>query len=286
MLLPIFALYFVFQYIPIYGILIAFQNYVPGRPFIGPEVDWVGLKHILQFAKGEYFLRLVGNSIKLNLYNLLFGFTAPLLFALLINTIPSERFRKVSQTISYMPYFISTVIVAGMVLSFTGDNGLVTTLLNALGFKLRNLRVNARAFPIIYTVTNVWKGFGFGSILYLSTLRGIDPELYESAKLDGASRFKQTLYITLPGIQHIVTINLIFTLGGILSANSELILLLYNSSIYSTADVIGTYMYRSGIEGTKYSYTTAVGLFMSLIGFVLTYITNKVSDKTTGFGLW
>lgn len=286
MMIPVMALIILFCYVPLYGIVIAFQNYFPGRPFFGAGVEWVGLKHFISFVRGEYFMRIISNSIYLNLLNLVFGFTAPILFAIVINLVPSDRFRKVTQTISYMPYFISMVIVAGMVTSFIDTSGLITKFLTLFGLKAQNYRLSAKAFPTVYTVTNVWKGFGFGSILYLSTLRGIDPGLYESAKLDGANRFAQTLHITLPGLAHIIAINLIFSLGAILGANSELVLLLYSPSTYKTADVIGTYVYRQGIEHAQYSYTTAVGLFMSVIGFALTYAANKASGRITGYGLW
>jgi putative aldouronate transport system permease protein len=185
-----------------------------------------------------------------------------------------------------MPYFISTVIVAGMVISFIDTNGLITNVLSFLGLERMNYRLSKTAFPIIYTVTNVWKGFGFGSILYFATITGIDPQLYESAKMDGANRWRQCWHITLPGIQRIIAINLIMSVGGILGSKSDLILLLYQPATYEVADVIGTYTYRLGIVGGEYSYTTAAGLFMSFIGFLLTYSANKVSNKLTDFGLW
>ena len=219
--------------------------------------------------------------------NLLFGFTAPILFALLIDQIKRLRFKKIAQTASYMPYFISTVVVAGMVISFIDQGGLISNFLSAVfGLPNQNWRDQAPAFPAIYTITNVWKGFGFGSILYISSITSIDQSQYESARIDGANRGQQCWYITLPGIKNIIAINLILAIGGILGTNSDLILLLYSPATYDVADVIGTYTYRIGIEGGQYSYTAAAGLFMSVIGFVLTYIANKVSDKLTGFGLW
>jgi putative aldouronate transport system permease protein len=173
-----------------------------------------------------------------------------------------------------------------MVISFIDVNGIVTNLLTVFGFEGVNYRLSKAAFPIVYTVTNVWKGFGFGSILYFATITSIDPQLYESAKIDGANRFQQVLYITLPGIQRIIAINLIMAIGGILGTNTDLILLLYHSSTYEVADVIGTYVYRLGILGGEFSYTTAVGLFMSIIGFILTFAANALSNKLTDYGLW
>jgi putative aldouronate transport system permease protein len=286
LMLPVLILLFVFCYIPMYGIVIAFQNYVPGSPFIGPGVEWVGLRYFIRFVQGEYFGRLIRNTLVLSGLNLLFGFTLPILFALLLDQIRVLNFRKFVQTASYMPYFISTVIVAGMVISFIDTNGIITNFLTLFGLEPMNYRLSKTAFPAIYTITNIWKGFGFGSILYFATITSIDPGLYESAKIDGANRLQQVLHITLPGIQRIIAINLIMAIGGILGTNTDLILLLYHSATYEVADVIGTYVYRLGIEGGEFSYTTAVGLFMSIIGFILTFGANKISNKLTDYGLW
>jgi putative aldouronate transport system permease protein len=286
LLLPVAVVLFIFCYVPLYGIIIAFQDYTPGSPFIGEGVVWVGLKHFVRFIKGEYFWRLIRNTLVLSGLNLLFGFTLPILFALLLDQIRVINFRKFVQTTSYLPYFISTVVVAGMVISFIDSNGLVTRFLTFFGMPAENYRVSKAAFPVIYTITNVWKNFGFGSILYLSTITSIDPGLYESAKIDGANRGQQVLHITLPGIQRIIAITLIMAVGQILGTNTDLILLLYHSATYETADVIGTYVYRVGIQGGEYSYTTAVGLFMSTIAFMLTFTANKISNKLTDYGLW
>jgi putative aldouronate transport system permease protein len=269
-----------------YGVVIAFQDYFPGNPFIGPDVRWVGFKHIIRFVSSEYFSRIIRNTLVLSGLNLAFGFTMPILFALLLDQLRALSFRKLTQTASYMPYFISTVVVAGMVISFINTNGIVTNILVFFGLERMDFRLSKSAFPWIYTITNIWKGFGFGSILYYATITAIDPQLYESAKIDGANRWQQVLYITLPGIQRIIAINLIMAIGGILGANSDLILLLYQPATYEVADVIGTYVYREGIVGGNFSYSAAVGLFMSLIGFVLTFTANRVSNKLTDYGLW
>lgn len=286
LLLPVLALIFIFCYIPMYGVIIAFQDYLPGSPFWGEGSRWVGLEHFVSFVQGEYFLRFIRNTLVLSALNLLFGFTAPILFALLMDQVRVTWLKKTIQTASYMPYFISTVVVAGMVISFIDTDGLITNMLTAFGLPRQNWRVQSQAFPIVYTVTNVWKGFGFGSILYFSTITSIDPGLYEAARIDGANRLKQMWHITLPGLKHIIAINLIMSIGGILNTNSELILLLYTPATYDVADVIGTYTYRLGILGGQYSYTTAAGLFMSAIGFMLTYLANRVSNALTGYGLW
>ena len=286
LLLPVIALIFVFSYIPMYGLVIAFQNYFPGSAFIGENVNWVGLKHFKKFINGIYFGRLIKNTLRLSSLNLIFGFTAPILFALLLDQIKSVRYKKVVQTASYLPYFISTVVVTGMVITFIDTDGIVTRFLALFGLPIKNWQTEPSAFPAVYTITNVWKSFGFSSILYFSTISSIDPGLYESAKIDGANRAQQVWHITLPGISRVIAINLIMAVGGVLNTNSEMILLLYSPAVYDVADVIGTYTYRVGIEGGKYSFTAAAGLFMSLIGFSLTFIANKVSNKLTGYGLW
>ena len=287
LLIPVGVLLFIFCYVPMYGVIIAFQDYMPGSPFIGPRVRWVGLEHFIRFINSEFFWRLIRNTLILSSLNLVFGFTLPIMFALLLDQLRNGFYRRFVQTASYLPYFISTVVVAGMVISFVDSNGLITRFFSLFGGNpLTNYRLIRSGFPTLYTITNVWKHFGFGSILYFSTISSIDPGLYESAKIDGANRFQQVLYITLPGIQRIIAINLILTVGAFLGANTELILLLYHPATYDTADVVGTYVYRIGIVGGNYSYSTAVGLFMSLFAFGLTYTANKVSNKLTDFGLW
>ncbi len=287
-MLPVLVLVFIFCYIPMYGIVIAFQKYVPGRPFLSFDgsVRWVGLKYFTEFIGGKYFGRLMGNTIKLSLYNLVFGFPIPIIFALLLNEIRSARFRKFFQTASYLPYFISMVVVAGLVVSFVETNGLVNNISVALGGTRTSWRTNKAAFPVIYTITNVWKSFGFNSILYMSAITAIDTSLYESAKLDGATRLQQVWYITLPSIRPTIAIMLIMAVGGIMSSNTDLILLLYTSATYETADVIGTYIFRVGVQGGKFSQTAAIGLFATVINFILVFIANRLSNRISGTGLW
>ena len=287
LLLPIGILLFIFCYIPMYGIIIAFQDYFPGNPFLGKGVKWVGLRYFINFTRGEYFWRLIRNTLVLSGYNLAFGFTLPILFALLLDQIRAVPYRRFVQTISYLPYFISTVVVAGMVISFIDSHGLITMFLTLFGGEpSTNYQLIKSGFPAMYTITNVWKNFGFGSILYFSTITSIDQGLYESAKIDGANRLQQVIHITIPGIQRIIAINLIMAVGHILGTNTDLILLLYHPATYETADVVGTYVYRVGIVDGSYSYSAAVGLFMSLFAFALTYTANRVSNKLTDYGLW
>lgn len=217
LMLPVFILIAVFCYAPMFGIVIAFQDYWPGDPFFGEGAMWVGLDNFKRFVQGEYFGRLIKNTLVLSGLNLIFGFTMPIIFALLLDQIKHLRFKKFCQTASYMPYFISTVVVAGMVISFIDVNGLITKLLTIVGLPNINWRQEPSAFPTIYTFTNVWKLFGFNSILYMSTISSIDQGLYEAAKIDGANRWQQCWHVTLAGLKPIIAINLIMQVGSLLS---------------------------------------------------------------------
>ena len=287
-MLPVLILIFLMCYLPLYGLVIAFQDYTPGMPFFSltEKIKWVGLKHFTTFIQGKYFGRLMRNTILLSVYNLAFGFWVPIVFALLLNEVQKLRFKKFVQTASYLPYFISSVVVAGMVLSFIDTSGIINKVITAFGGTAMPLNTSPTAFPVIYTITNIWKSFGWGSILYLSTISSIDPGLYESAKIDGANRLQRCWYVTLPHLSNLIIIQLIFSIGGLLGSNTELILLLYVPATYSTADVIGTYVYRDGLMGGRFSYGTAVGIFTSVINFTLLYITNKISSKVADYGIW
>lgn len=285
-MMPAIVLLFLFCYKPMYGLLIAFQDYLPGRPIVGDGVRWVGLKHFKKFVSGFYFWRLIKNTLILSLMDLIFVFPLPILFAITVNEIIWTKAKKIIQTVTYLPHFISSVVVAGMATSFLADDGIITLILNFFNLHLSALNTNAHAFPWIYTIIKGWQCFGWGSILYLSTISSIDPGLYEAAEIDGASRVQRIWHITLPALLPIIMIQLILHVGGMLNADSNLILLMYNPATYETADVVGTYTYREGLLGGQFSAGTAMGLFMSVIGFILTCITNKISDKTTGFAIW
>ncbi|MCI8600683.1 MAG: sugar ABC transporter permease [Oscillospiraceae bacterium] len=283
---PTVVLIIIFMYVPLYGVLIAFQDYVPGAPFFGTGTAWVGLKHFKAFVSSYYFARIVKNTLVLNLMNLGMGFWVPIAFALLLNELKDTFFKKFVQTASYLPYFISSVVVAGMVLSFTATDGILNRLVMAVGGTAQAWNTKASAFPWIYTLTCVWQSFGWGSILYLSSISSIDPSLYEAADLDGAGRLKKIWYVTLPFMLPLIIIQLIFAIGGLMSIGTEMILLLYNPSTYSTADVIGTYVYREGLLGGKFSSGAASGLFMSAINLALTFGANAISRKFTDYSLW
>ena len=283
---PVLIHIFIFCYLPLYGIIIAFQDYSPGASFFDQSTTWVGFTHFIDFITNMHFWRLIKNTLVLSLLNLCLVFWTPIIFALLLNEIRSVRYKKMAQTISYLPHFISSVVVAGMVLSFIRDDGLINQITALFGVESVAFQNQASAFPWIYTGTNIWKSFGFSSILYLSAMAAIDTGLYEAAKLDGANRMRQLWHITLPMIRPTIVIQLIFAVGSVLNANTELILLLYNPAVYDTADVIGTFIYRDSLLNGRFSYGTAVGLFTSVINFMLVYTGNFIARKTVNFSLW
>lgn len=286
-MIPAAILIILFSYIPMYGLVMAFQDYRAGNDIFNlVDAKWVGLKYFRQYLNSVYFKRTFTNTIRLSVLNLIFGFTLPIIFALLLNEVRHMRLKKTIQTISYLPHFISTVVVAGMVISFTDMNGLINSFLRVLGVAPREWLVKADYFPTIYTFTNVWKNFGFGSILYFSTLSSIDQQMYEAARIDGANRWQQLIYVTLPSLAFIIAVQLVMQTGRMLQSNRDLILLLYRSSNASMSDTISTYVYRQGIESGKYSLATAVDMFSSMIALALTVITNKISNRISGYGLW
>ena len=286
MMLPVLVLIFIFCYIPMYGLVIAFQEYAPGSPFIGEGVRWVGLEHFKRFVTSIYFTRVVKNAVIFNLLDLAFGFTLPILFALMVDMVKQHSVKRTVLTMSYMPHFISTVIVGGMLLSFFATDGLLTNFLTVLGLERQNWLKNSDAFRMIYTAAKTWKSFGYSSILYVATLASIDPTLYEAAKIDGAGQLSRIWHVTLPGLMNIIIIKFIMAIGSILNEGSDLLLLIYSPSTYRVADTIQTYTYRYGIINGAYSYSTAAGIFIAGISIVLVTIANRVSNKVTGYGLW
>lgn len=284
-MLPWLVVIFLFRYLPMFGEIIAFQDY-KGGDLIGPHTKWVGFKWFLEFFDSFYFERIIRNTLTLSLMNLFMGFWVPIAFALLLNELRFKKLKNVIQTLSYMPYFISSVIVASMFLGYISDTGIIVKVLSWFGIEVSALNTNKEFFPWYYTFMNVWKSFGWNSILYLSTITSIDPGLYEAAELDGAGRWKRMWHVTLPHMKPIIMIQLIFAVGNLLASNTEMMLLMYNPSIYETTDVIGTYMYRDGLIGGRFSYGAAAGLVMSALGFALTYVANKISAKAADFSLW
>jgi len=277
--------YVVFHYVPMYGLQIAFKRYSPGRGIWGSP--WVGFKWFQQFF-GSYFAgRLIRNVLLLNIYNLIWAFPLPIIFALMLNEVKNAAFKRVVQTISYMPHFISVVVVVGMVFSFLSVNdGVVNMALENLGVQPINFMSEPKWFRTIYIASGVWQSFGWGSIIYLAALSGIDVEQYEAARIDGANRFQQIIHITIPGILPTVIILLILQCGRMMSVGYEKIILMYNTATYEVSDVISTYVYRNGILGGGFSFSTAVDLFNNICNCILLVAINWVSRKVSDISLW
>jgi putative aldouronate transport system permease protein len=288
MLSPTIILLFIFSYIPIYGVLIGFQDYKIGQSILsfGGGTKWVGLEHFLRFIQSIFFSRIFGNTLRLSILNLVFGFWVPIVFSLLLNEIRIRSYKKVVQTFVYLPYFISAVIVVAMLNNIVSADGVVNKLINLLGGESIGFMNNPEYFDLLYVTSNIWQSFGYNSIIYLASISSIDPNLYSAAEVDGANRIQKMRYVTLPGMASTIVILLIFAVGGVLNSNTEKILLMYNPTLYEKADVIGTYVYRSGLVNAQYSYTTAVGLFTNIINFILVFTTNSISRKLTDYGLW
>ncbi len=285
MLLPVLAWYIIFQYGPMYGLLMAFQRYLPTKGILGSQ--WVGLKNFSDFLADPYFLRVVRNTLIINVYLLLFAFPSAILFALLLNELRLPKLKRVTQTITYMPHFISAMVICGLAVDFFRANGLLTTLLvDFFGVEKTNLLSVKGAFRPIYVGMQIWQETGWDSIIFVAALSGIDPTLYEAAVMDGASRFKRAVHVTLPGIMPTIVILLILRIGNMMTLGWEKIVLLYNQMTYETADVISTYVYRRGLIQFDYSFSTAVGLFNSVINFLLLIAANAVSRKVNETSLW
>ncbi|NOU93027.1 ABC transporter permease subunit [Paenibacillus sp. LMG 31456] len=285
MALPVLLYYAIFHYFPMYGVIIAFQDYVPGRGIA--ESDWVGLKHFKDFLSDVYFLRVLKNTIVINLYLLIFAFPFAIIFALLLNEIVGQKFRKLTQTVTYMPHFISVVVICGIMLDFTKSTGLITHMLHVLfGIDPVNLLSKVEMFKPLFVGMSIWQEFGWESIIYFAAIAGVNPSLYEAAMIDGASRFKRAIHITIPSIAPTIIILLILKIGNLLSLGWEKIILLYNPMIYESADVISTYVYRRGLIMFEYSFGSSVGLFNSIINFILLITANYLSRKLNETSLW
>ena len=283
-LLPTLLYYLIFKYIPMFGNVIAFQDYSVTRGIFGSE--FVGLKNFTDFLSNYKFGELLRNTLRINLYDLAFGFPAPILLALLLNEVRVTWFKKSVQTITYMPHFISTVIVSSLVLTFVSSDGMINSVRGLLGLESISFMTEPKYFNAIYLLSDIWQQVGWSSIIYIANISSIDQSLYEAATIDGAGRLKQAIHITLPGIAETIIILLIMRVGQMLSLGYEKIILLYNPAIYETADVISTYVYRRGLLEGDYGYSAAVGMFNSVINFILLMIANSASKKFQGVGLW
>ncbi|HHV96135.1 MAG TPA: sugar ABC transporter permease [Clostridiaceae bacterium] len=284
MILPVTIHYIVFSYFPMYGIIIAFKDFKASLGII--RSPWVGFAYFREFFSSYYFWRLIRNNLLLNIYLLIFAFPAPIVLALLLNEIDNLRFKKIVQTISYLPHFISIVIVVGFLKDFFAREGFVNNMLSALGMEPQAFFQDPKWFRPLYVASDIWKGVGWGSIIYISTISSIDQEMYEAAIIDGATRFQRAMHITLPSISATIILMLIFRMGNILNVGFEKVFLMYNPSIYETADVISTFVYRRGLQGAQYGYAAAVGIFNSVVAFIMIVISNYVSRKFTEMSIW
>ena len=284
LLLPI-AYYILFKYMPMYGTLIAFKKFSAKKGIWGST--WVGFKNFENFLSDPYFYKLVRNTLLINLNNLLFAFTSSIIFALLLNEMKHKLYRKVVQTVSYLPHFISTVVVCGLVTNFTRTNGgIINDLIAMLGGERISFLNRAEYFRPIYVISEIWQHMGWDAIIYIAALLSIEPQLYEAASIEGANRFQKMLYVTLPGIAPTITIMLIMRIGHLMSLGYEKVLLLYSGATYETADIISTYVYRRGLLTADFSYGTAIDLFQTVISLILVTSTNWLGKKIGGAGLW
>lgn len=283
LLLPV-AYYVIFCYWPMYGVVIAFKDFNVRKGILGS--DWVGLKYISKFVNDRYFGDILRNTVVLSVYELLWSFPAPIIFALLLNELRGNRFKRLVQSICYIPHFISTVVICSLVVNFLSSTGFLNHILSAfLGDGILFMR-EPKYWRTIYIASGIWQGVGWGSIIYLAALTGIDVELYEAATVDGARRWGKMRYITLPGIMPTISIMFILAVGRIMSLNTEKALLLSSGPTLSVSNIIQTYVYTRGIQNADFSYATAVSLFQSVINLGMLLAANTLSKKAGGDGLF
>jgi putative aldouronate transport system permease protein len=282
-LLPL--VYFViFHYIPMYGVTLAFKDFDIGKGIMGSP--WAGLKYFDEFFSNPLAWKLIRNTILLRLWHLAIGFPAPIILALLLNELRNERFKRFVQSSSYLPHFISAVVVSGMVLSFLATDGPLNSVIKTLGGQAVPWMQRPEYFRPIFILSGIWQNAGWASVIYLAALTAINPELIEAAVMDGAGRWQRIRHITLPGIAPTVTIMFLLRIGQLLTVDYQMILLLYSPVIYETADVLGTYIYRRGIVGADFSFATAVGLFQALVGLVFIVGSNWIAKRAGETSLW
>ena len=279
------VLYFViFHYAPMYGVLVAFKDYNIVKGIMGSP--WVGLKWFKKFLADPYFWKVVRNTLLLSIYNILWGFPVPIILAVMLNELKAGKFKKTVQSITYLPHFISTVVLCGMIVNILSSDGLMNQIIKALGGTPKQFLMYPQYFRTIYIVSGIWQKAGWTSIIYLAALTGIDSEILDAATIDGANRVQRILHVTIPAITPTIATLLIMDLGKMMNLGYEKVLLLYNGSTYETADIIATYVYRRGILQNSFSYATAVGLFQTVIGVILIVSANKISKKLSDISLW
>lgn len=285
LILPTLIWYLTFMYAPLYGAQIAFRDFMPVLGITGGK--WVGFKYFLQFFNSEYFWRLIKNTLGISVYSIVVGFPIPIILALLMNEIRSKWFKKGVQTIVYLPHFISAVVIVSLINAMLSpSNGLINQIIELFGGNAIHFMAEPKYFKTIYVLSDIWQSAGYNSIVYLAALTSIDPSLYEAATVDGASKWKKLVSITLPCLMPTIMIMLILRMGGIFTVGYEKIMLMYNEGTYITADVISTYVYRRAFEGGEYSFSAAVGLFNSVINFTVIMVFNRISKRISEVSLW
>lgn len=284
MIIPVLIFFILFHYKPMYGAIIAFKDYTPALGIA--ESPWVGWDNFTRFFSSVYFGRLIRNTILLSFYSLLFGFPASIILALLLNEVKNKKFKGLTQTVTYLPHFISMIVVTGMLVDFSMTSGLFNDIIELFGGERSPLLQNPDLYRTIYVASGIWQEIGWGSIIYLSALSGVDSQLYEAAQIDGAGKWKQLIHVTLPGIAPTIIIMFILKMGTLMNMGYEKTILLYNPATYETADIISSYIYRIGLLEQDWSYSTAIGLFNSVINLGLLLITNKIARKCGETSLW
>ncbi|MCM3110894.1 ABC transporter permease [Lederbergia lenta] len=274
-----------FKYVPMAGIIIAFKDYSVVKGIAGS--DWVGMKYFKYFFDSPNFSLLIKNTLGLSIYGLIAGFICPIILALALNEVANARFKKFVQTITYAPYFISTVIMVSIIILFLSPNaGLINNILSLFGMEANNFLGNPAYFKSIYVWSDVWQNTGYATIIYLAALAGVDTELYEAAKVDGANRFQKIMNVDIPGILPIIIVLLILNVGNIMSLGFEKIYLLQNPLNINSSEVIATYVYKVGLLGANFSFAAAVGLFNSIVNFILIISANSISKRFSSSSLW
>lgn len=280
MMIPALIFFAVFAYGPMYGVVLAFKDFKISEGILGSP--WAGLKYFKKAFEDPYFLKTIQNTLIISIGKLLFGFPLPVLFAIFLNEMRGYHFKKLVQTVSYLPYFMSWVILGSIFFSLLSLDGPVNNLLAELGLNKIMFMGKSGVFRKVLVTTDIWKNFGWGSVLYIAAISGIDQEMYEAAKVDGANRFHNIIYITIPSILPVICINLILNLSGILNAGFDQVFNMYSETVYDVADIIDTYVYRLGLKNLQYSLSTAVGLFKSGIGLLLVVVVNFTVRKIGG----
>ena len=285
-LLPAIVYMIAFKYVHMYGIQIAFKDYTPAKGF--SDSEWVGLKWFIKFINTPRFWQILKNTLSLSLYSLVLNLPLPIALALILNNVQNQKWKKFAQTVTYMPHFLSTVVMVGMIsVFFSPRSGFVNTLLSYFGGSGNTYFMGIpKYFPHLYVWSGVWKGMGWGSVIYMAALAGVDPSLHEAAMIDGANKFKRIIHIDLPSIMPTMITMLILKCGDVMSVGYEKVYLMQNDLNISTSEVVSTYVYKMGLMRQQYSYSSAIGLFENVISFILLVTVNKIVKKLSGSGLW